>query len=124
MTRRILIADGESNLLLSLEYLMQRQGFEVSVADDGNQAMMMIRQQHPDLVILDVMLPGQSGFEVCQQVRDDPALRSIRVLMLTVKARETDIAKGKALGADAYIVKPFCTTALVEQVRELLGPTS
>jgi len=121
MASRVLIADDEVNLLISLEYLLQRQGYEVSLARDGEQAIKLIRQQPPDLVVLDAVLPGQSGFEVCQQVRADPALRHIRIVMLSAKARETDIAKGKALGADAYIVKPFSTDDLVDQVRLLLG---
>jgi DNA-binding response OmpR family regulator len=121
MANRVLIADDEANLLISLEYLLQRQGFEVSVARDGDETMKMIRQRQPDLVVLDASMPGQSGYEVCQQVRADPALRHIRIVMLSAKARETDIAKGKALGADAYIVKPFSTHDLVDQVRLLLG---
>ncbi|NDY95975.1 response regulator transcription factor [Wenzhouxiangella limi] len=120
MASKVLIADNEANLLISLEYLMQRQGFDVSMARDGTEAMKMIRQQRPDLVVLDVMMPGESGFEICQQVRADPSLRHIRIVMLSAKARETDIAKGKALGADAYIVKPFSTDDLVRQVQILL----
>jgi DNA-binding response OmpR family regulator len=120
MASRVLIADDEDNLLISLEYLLRRQGYEVSVARDGDQALSMIRQQPPDLVVLDASLPGQSGYEVCQQVRADPALRHLRVVMLSAKARATDIAKGKALGADAFIVKPFSTDDLLNQVRLLL----
>jgi DNA-binding response OmpR family regulator len=121
MASRVLIADDEANLLISLEYLLQRQGYEVSLARDGDQAMSMIRQQQPDLVVLGASMPGQSGYEVCQQVRADPALRHVRIVMLSAKARATDIAKGKALGADAFIVKPFSTDDLVDQVRRLLG---
>ncbi|MEE4638183.1 MAG: response regulator [Wenzhouxiangella sp.] len=121
MASSILIADNEANLLISLEYLLQRQGYDVSLARDGSQAMQLIRQQQPDLVVLDAMLPSRSGFEVCQEVRGDPALRHIRLVMLSARARETDMAKGKALGADAYIVKPFSTEELVHQVRQLLG---
>jgi len=120
MANRVLIADDEANLLISLEYLLQREGYEVSLARDGDQAMSMIRQQQPDLVVLDASMPGQSGYEVCQQVRADPALRHVRIVMLSAKARATDIAKGKALGADAFIVKPFSTDDLLNQVRLLL----
>ena len=121
MANRVLIADGDANLLISLEYLLQRQGYEVSLARDGDQTMKLIRQQQPDLVVLDASMPGQSGYEVCQQVRADPGLRHVRIVMLSAKARETDIAKGKALGADAYIIKPFSTDDLVNQIRLLLG---
>lgn len=121
MASKILIADNQANLLMSLEYLMQRQGFDVSLARDGNEAMAMIRQQRPDMIIMEAGMPGQSGFEICQQVRADSALRAIPIVMLSTKARETDIAKGMALGADAYIVKPFSTDDLVNRVRGLLG---
>ncbi|MFP4207849.1 MAG: response regulator transcription factor [Wenzhouxiangella sp.] len=121
MASNILIADDEANLLVSLEYLMRHHGFDVSVARSGDEALALIRQQPPDLVIVDVMLPGQSGFEVCQQIRSDPALQDIPVIMLSARARETDIAKGKALGASAFIVKPFAVADLLEQVRAQLG---
>lgn len=121
MASKILIADDEPNIVISLEYLMRREGYEVSVARDGNEALEMIGRLRPDLVLLDAMMPGKSGFEVCQAVRDDDSLSETRILMLTAKGRETDIAKGKALGADAYVVKPFSTRELAEQVRAMLG---
>ena len=120
MAKRILIADDEPNIVISLEYLMRREGYEVGVARDGNEALEMIRRQPPDLVLLDAMMPGKSGFEVCQQVRADEALGSVRILMLTAKGRENDMTKGKALGVDAYVVKPFSTRDLAEQVRDIL----
>lgn len=121
MSHRILIADDEPNIVVSLEYLMKREGYAVSVARDGTSALAAIREQRPALVLLDVMMPGLSGFEVCQEVRADPALAGVRILMLSAKGRETDIAKGQALGADAYLTKPFATRELVARVRELLG---
>lgn len=122
MTHKILIADDEPNILISLEYLMKREGFEVSVARDGQQAIDAIRAQRPHLVLLDVMMPRKTGFEVCQEVRADDALKGTRILMLTAKGRETDLAKGQAMGADAYVTKPFSTKDLVAKVREMLGP--
>lgn len=121
MTHRILIADDEPNILISLEYLMKREGFDVSVARDGQQALDAIRAQPPDLVLLDVMMPKKSGFEVLQEVRGDESLARVRILMLTAKGRETDQAKGLALGADAYMTKPFSTRDLAARVRELLA---
>lgn len=121
MTSRILIADDEPNIVISLEYLMRREGHEVSVARDGDEALEMIRRDHPDLVLLDAMMPGKNGFEVCQAVRSDDSLASVRIVMLTAKGRETDQAKGKALGVDAYIVKPFSTRELAERVRNMLA---
>jgi DNA-binding response OmpR family regulator len=121
MSKKVLIADDEPNILISLEFLMQREGHEVSVARDGDQALAAIRRDRPDLVLLDVMMPGKSGFDVCQAVRTDPDLAGIKILMLTAKGRDTDLAKGTALGADAYVTKPFSTHELAARVRELLG---
>ncbi len=121
MKSRILIADDEPNIVISLEYLMRREGHEVSVARDGDEALEMIRRKPPDLVLLDAMMPGKNGFEVCQAVRADDSLAEVKIIMLTAKGRETDMAKGKALGVDAYIVKPFSTRDLAEQVRAMLA---
>jgi two-component system, OmpR family, alkaline phosphatase synthesis response regulator PhoP len=121
MAPRILIADDEENIVISLEFLMKREGFEVLIAQDGEQAVEMIRTEKPDLVLLDIMMPKKSGFEVCQEVRSDPSLESVRILMLTAKGRETEVAKGLALGADCYVTKPFSTKELVERVRGMLA---
>lgn len=121
MAARILIADDEENIVISLEYLMKREGFEVSIAPDGEQAMAMIRSERPDLVLLDIMMPKKSGFEVCQEIKADPDLKSVRIVMLTAKGRETEVAKGMALGADCYITKPFSTKELVERIRSMLA---
>ncbi len=120
MTDKILIADDEPNILISLEYLMKREGFEVHLARDGNEALAVLQRERPRLVLLDVMMPHKTGFEVCQALRADEALKHTLVLMLTAKGRETDIAKGRAMGADAYMTKPFSTKALVLAVRGLL----
>ncbi len=117
---KILIADDEPNILISLEYLMQREGFAVSLARDGQEALDAILRDPPDLVLLDVMMPRKTGLEVCQEVRADPRLKGVRILMLTAKGRETDVAKGLALGANAYVTKPFSTKDLVARVRALL----
>lgn len=121
MSAKILIADDEPNILLSLEFLMQREGYQVLVARDGQQALDAILQQRPDLVLLDVMMPKKSGFDVLQAVREHDELAGLRILMLTAKGRDTDMAKGLALGADNYMTKPFSTRELVEKVRALLG---
>lgn len=121
MGNRILIADDEQNIVISLEFLMKREGFEVSIAVDGEEAVDRIRSDKPDLVLLDVMMPKKSGFEVCQEVKADPDLSSVKILMLTAKGRDTEVAKGLALGADAYMTKPFSTKELVEKVRSMLA---
>ncbi|UCH18367.1 MAG: response regulator, partial [Burkholderiales bacterium] len=119
MTHKILVADDEPNILISLEYLMKREGYEVFLARDGHEALEVLRRERPHLVLLDVMMPKKTGFEVCQELRSDEALRDTKVLILTAKGRDTDVAKGMALGASAYMTKPFSTRELVEKVREL-----
>ena len=120
MTHRILIADDEPNILISLEYLMKREGYMVSVARDGEEALQAILRDRPELVLLDVMMPKKTGFEVCQEVRANDAARDTLILMLTAKGRDTDVAKGLGSGADAYMTKPFSTKELVQKVREML----
>ncbi len=118
---RILIVDDEPNIVLSLEFLMKREGFQTAVAADGEAALEAVARSKPDLVVLDVMLPRLDGFEVCRRIRADPDSRSVKVLMLTAKGRETEVARGLALGADAYVTKPFSTRDVVAQIRRLLG---
>ena len=121
MTSKVLIADDEPNIVISLEFLMKREGHQVLVARDGIQALDTIRREKPDLVLLDVMMPGKTGFEVCQAVRADESLAGVKILMLTAKGRDTDVAQGVGLGADGYMTKPFSTKDLAARVRELLA---
>jgi DNA-binding response OmpR family regulator len=121
MSCRILIADDEPNILISLEYLMRREGYAVSVARDGVEALDTLRRERPSLVLLDVMMPRKTGYEVCQEVRADDELKDTLILMLTAKGRDTDVAKGLALGANDYVTKPFSTKELVQKVQELLA---
>jgi DNA-binding response OmpR family regulator len=118
--KTVLIADDEPNIVVSLEFLMKREGHRVLIARDGNEALETIRRERPDLVLLDVMMPGRTGFEVCQAVRADEALAGVRVLLLTAKGRDTDVAQGMGVGADGYLTKPFSTRELAERVRALL----
>lgn len=121
MAPRILIVDDEPNIVISLEYLLKREGWETFVAADGEAALdALARGPAPDLVVLDVMMPKLNGFEVCRRIRADPRWRTLRVLILTAKGRDTEIAKGVGLGADAYVTKPFSTRDLVENIRQLL----
>jgi len=121
MSQRILIVDDEPNIVVSLQFLMQREGYQVEVAADGEAALVAMAERTPALVVLDVMLPGLNGFEVCRLVRADPRWRGVKIVMLSARGREAEVAKGLALGADAYVTKPFSTRALVAQVAELLG---
>jgi len=120
MPHRILIADDEPNIVASLEFLMRRCDYEVRVAKDGDEALQLAETFRPDLVLLDVMMPRRSGFEVCRLLRENPALRAMRIVMLSARGRDVEVGKGLALGADAYVTKPFSTKELVAKVRELL----
>lgn len=121
MPKTILIADDEPNIVISLEYLLEQAGYRVLVARDGQEALDAIGRDVPDLVLLDVMLPRVSGFDVCQRVRTHRDWAHMRILILSAKGREVEVAKGLALGADAYVTKPFATRELLAQVRALLG---
>jgi len=124
MAYKVLIADDEPNIVISLEFLMKREGHAVSIARDGQQALELIRSLQPDLVLLDVMMPFKSGLEVLQAVRADEEIAATKILLLTAKGRETDVAKGMALGADAYMTKPFSTRELAARVRQLLSSSA
>jgi len=121
MNQKILVADDEPNIVISLEYLLKREGYTVLIARDGQEAMETIAREQPDLVLLDVMMPKKTGFEVCQSVRANDKLQAIKILMLTARGRDTDVTKGLALGADAYITKPFSTRELVQKVAQMLA---
>jgi DNA-binding response OmpR family regulator len=119
--QRILIVDDEPNIAASLEFLLQRGGYEVRVAHNGEEALALADSFHPQLVLLDVMMPKLNGYEVCQRLRQGESGKGVKIVMLTARGREVDVEKGKALGADLHVTKPFSTRELVAQVRELLG---
>jgi two-component system alkaline phosphatase synthesis response regulator PhoP len=119
MTSRVLIVDDEPNIVLALEFLMQQRGYETRVARDGDEALAEVERFRPDLVLLDVMLPRQDGFEVCQKLRA-AGWSDVKIVMLTAKGRDVEIEKGLALGADAYVTKPFSTAELVSRVADML----
>jgi DNA-binding response OmpR family regulator len=121
MSKTVLIADDEPNIVISLEFLLEQDGYRVLVARDGNEALEAIEREVPDCVLLDIMLPRLSGYDVCQRIRQNPAWANVRVIMLTARGREVEVTKGLALGADAYVTKPFSTRDLLDQVRQLLG---
>ena len=121
MVRKILIVDDEPNIVISLEFLMKKEGFEVAVANDGDEALARVASFNPDLILLDVMMPKKSGFEVCEALRADPQRAGLQIVMLTAKGRDTEVAKGLALGADAYVTKPFSTKDLVAKVKAMLA---
>ncbi len=120
MAYRILLVDDEPNILLSLEFLMKRAGYEVSTAEDGEAGLAKIVDTKPDLVLLDVNMPKRDGFDVCETVRANPDLASVKIIMLTAKGREIEKEKGLALGANAYITKPFATQEVIDKVQSVL----
>ncbi len=120
MGKKILIVDDEPNIVISLEFLMRKEGFEVAVASDGEEALAKVASFAPDLVLLDVMMPKKSGFEVCEALRADPDKSELKIVMLTAKGRDTEVAKGLAIGANAYVTKPFSTKDLVARVKTML----
>ena len=122
MSASILVADDEPNIVLSLEFLLKQAGFRVRTVSDGEAALAAIAQEPPDLVLLDVMIPGRDGYAVCQEIRSNPAWRGMRIIMLTAKGGDIQREKGLSLGADDYVTKPFSTRALVERVRRMLDP--
>jgi len=121
MTKKILVVDDEPNIVLSLEFLMKQQGYAVRSAVDGDSAMKEVERDPPDIVLLDVSMPGRSGFEVCEAIRANPAWNQMRILIVTGKGRDEDRERGLSLGADGYVIKPFETQDIVAKVKELLG---
>jgi CheY-like chemotaxis protein len=121
MAPLVLIVDDDSAIVVSLKFLMEQCGYTVLLAYDGEEALEMVRSHRPDIVLLDIMLPGIDGYRVCEMIRRDPALKAVRIVFLTAKGNEEDIAKGLVLGADAYLTKPFANKELVATVKALLA---
>ena len=120
MSKYILIVDDESNIVLSLEFLMKKEGYEVHSVTNGEEALQAVKEKTPDLILLDVMMPRKDGYEVCQELRSNPDWKNIKIIMLTAKGRVVEREKGLALGADDYLTKPFATRELVEKVNSML----
>jgi DNA-binding response OmpR family regulator len=121
MAKRVLIADDEPNIVTSLEFLMRRRGYEVALARNGEEALAQVEAFRPDLVLLDVMMPLRSGYDVCRAMRERPEWGHIKIVVLSAKGREAEVSKGLSLGADAYVTKPFSSRELARRVGELLG---
>lgn len=119
---RILVVEDEDNIAVALDYLMTREGYDHDRVASGADALPRIRSTHPDLVLLDVMLPEVSGYEICEGIRTDPSLSDVKVLMMTARGSTIERRKGLALGADGFISKPFELKDLRDEVRRLLQP--
>ena len=118
---RILIADDEPHIVTSLEFLMRKCDYDVRVARDGEEALHLAEQFLPDVLLLDVAMALCDGFEVCRRIRANPAMRGVRILMLTAHGRDAERERGLAFGADAYMTKPFSNRELLATVRDLLA---
>lgn len=120
MPIKILIVDDEPSIIVPVQFLMEQNGYDVMVAFSGEEAMEIIAGKKVDLILLDIMLPVIDGFEVCQRVRENPQWNKIKIILLTALGSDANVEKGLALGADAYITKPFSNIEIVDKVKELL----
>jgi DNA-binding response OmpR family regulator len=114
--RKVLIVDDEPNIVTALEFLLKRSGYDVRAVSNGEEALATVESYVPDVVLLDVMMPVRSGYDVCQRMRERPEWRHIRIVMLSAKGREAEVSKGLSLGADLYITKPFSTQELIAAI--------
>ena len=114
--RKVLIADDEPNIVTALEFLLHRRGYDVQVATNGEEALAKVESYVPDVVLLDIMMPVKSGYEVCQRMRERPEWQHIKIVMLSAKGRDAEVSKGVSLGADLYITKPFSTQELIDTI--------
>jgi DNA-binding response OmpR family regulator len=119
--KKILAVDDEPNILLSLEYILEAEGYDVLVARDGEEALELAEQIRPDLILLDVAMPRMDGYEVCRQLRQREHLASVKVVMLTAKGQPLEKRKGLAVGADVYVTKPFSSEELLEEIQAALN---
>jgi len=120
VSKKILIADDEPSIVAAVEFLLQRNGYDVCVARDGEEALRLIETSHPDLVLLDVMMPRKSGYEVCMRMRERADWRDIKIIMLSARGRDAEVSRGMSAGADVYVIKPFSTRELMAKIKDLL----
>ncbi|MFD1511523.1 response regulator transcription factor [Lacimonas salitolerans] len=119
--KSILLVEDEDNIALALAYLIGKQGYRLARVSDGAEAIDRIEAERPDLVVLDVMLPGRSGYDICQTIRARPTICHTKILMMTARGGEVERRKGLALGADAFLSKPFASADLTARIAALLG---
>lgn len=117
---KILVVDDDPYILMSLEFLMKKNGYEVMVARNGNEALEILNSSVPDIVLLDIMMPDVNGYDICKYIKSTKNLKGIKVIFMSAKTRDTDIKKGYDLGAALYIKKPFSTRELVKDIKGLL----
>jgi DNA-binding response OmpR family regulator len=120
VSKKILIADDEPSIVTALEFLLRRGGYEVEIARDGDEALRLAESMEPDLVLLDIMMPVKSGYEICRRLRERPESRDVKIVMLSAKGRDAEVEKGLSIGADIYVTKPFSTRDLMSRIKALL----
>jgi DNA-binding response OmpR family regulator len=119
--RNVLIVDDELSILVPLKFLLEKSNYHVNLAQSGKEALEKISTLKPDLILLDIMLPDLDGYEIYQMIRENPEWDDIKVIYLSAKNRDVDIAKGLNLGVDAYVTKPFSNSELLEKIESLLA---
>ena len=121
MAKKVLIVDDEANIVAALDYLLRRSGYDVSIAATGDEALRQVEGFAPDLVLLDVMIPQKSGYEVCREIRAQPWGARVRIVMLSAKGSQADVERGLQAGADLYVTKPFANRELLARIAGLLA---
>jgi DNA-binding response OmpR family regulator len=121
MNRKVLIADDEPNILLSLDFLLRKNGFDVLIARNGSEAVQLLNEHVPDVALLDIMMPDVDGYEICRLIKNTPKLNNCKVMFVSAKTKDTDIQKGYDAGADAYVKKPFSTRQIIIEIEKLLN---
>ena len=118
--KKILIADDNENIREALTYLLEDEGYSLSMAKDGAETLVRVREVHPDILFLDIMMPEINGYDVCRIIKNDPELKRIYVIMLTAKGQVAEQERGRAAGADEYIVKPFSPMEILAKIKDIL----
>lgn len=119
--KKILIADDNENIREALTYLLEDEGYKLWLAKDGAEALAKARDIRPDILFLDIMMPEMSGYEVCRIIKSDPDLKGIYVIMLTAKGQSAEQERGRSVGADEYIIKPFSPMEVLAKVKKIFG---
>ena len=122
MGKKVVLIEDERNIIEAISFILSRDGWDVKTHSNGHDAVDAVRDRRPDLVILDVMLPGKSGFDILQEIRDDADLGKTPVLMLTARGQEKDREMAERAGASRYMTKPFSNAEMLEAVRDLVTP--
>jgi len=120
MPKKVLVCDDELHILESVSYVIREEGYSVITAEDGETGLQLARQELPNLVLLDIMMPGKDGFEVCRELKSDPETHGVYVILLTAMGQESDMEEGRRSGADEYMTKPYAPRMLRRRLHELL----